>query len=175
MKNIFLGFVLISISAFAQVSQISLDDSATNWSAEGHFNTISNSLTAMFGPTLFYKLNSRNQLGLRFLAPVGSAETETYSMMAVGRHHFSERKSHLFVEGSMASNWYLFRNSGFFFRSSSVGTNLGIVHQLNEDLSFGGLAGVEWMRTRIGANGAYDSTERIYAWSRLALFAALAF
>lgn len=143
-----------------------------NWSVEAQLNTMSNSVSQTFGPTIFYMLNEKNHLGLRTLAPLNYGDG-TYSFFGVYRHLFSLNKTSLFGELSWGANIY--RQDKSTKSDKSFGTNIGIIHHLTEDISFGGLAGAEWTQTYLTQNMAdnYKFDNVIYA--RLSLFGILSF
>ena len=160
---------------YGETLDSSLEKLKKDWSTEAQVNTISNSVSATFGPALLYKLNSTNQIGLRFLAPLLSNERGTISLMGVYRNYFSKNKTNLFGEGTLGANWYSFKNSLTVTNASSFGTNMGIIHHLTEDISFGGLCGLEWAVTPLERDFSSNESESIYAWGRIALFASLNF
>lgn len=152
-----------------------LEKSEKNWTTEAQLNTASNSYAATFGPSLLYKLNRLNQIGFRFLTPVGAGENGTISLMALYRHEFGESKTNLFGEGSFGTNWYYSGEPRTVLNAPSIGTNLGVIHHLTEDISFGGLAGFEWTRTRLDNGVVSNDPDSIHAWGRIALFGSLNF
>lgn len=166
---------LFPLLSNAHSSTLINDNSGKNWTTEAQLNTVSNSMSATFGPALLYSLNPENQLGFRFLAPLGSGPEGTISLMAVYRHHFGENRTKLFGEGSVGTNWYTFGEPRATLNDSSLGTNIGVIHHLNEDISFGGMAGFEWTRTRLEKNFVTREPNSIYAWGRISLFGSLAF
>lgn len=172
---IFLAVLLIPYLSQGQTSVLVQDETQKNWTTEAQLNTASNSSSATFGPSLLYRVNSKNQLGLRFLAPANSGDQGTMSLMAVYRHHFGENKTNLFAEGTAGTNWYAFGEPRTSINAPSLGTNIGVIHHLTEDISFGGIAGMEWTRTHFEKNFASNEANSVYLWGRIALFGSLSF
>lgn len=175
MGIIFLAGLLVPYLSQGQTSVLTQEATQKNWATEAQLNTASNSSSATFGPSLLYKMNSKNQLGLRFLAPASSGDEGTISLMAVYRHHFGENKTNLFSEATTGTNWYGFGEPRTSLNAPSLGTNVGVIHHLNEDISFGGIAGIEWTRTRLEKGLASNESDTVYLWGRIALFGSLSF
>jgi len=147
------------------------------WSVEGQFNTVSNSTTTTFGPSIHYSWDARNLIGFRALAPVaGSDSSGTASIMALYRHAFSENKSRVFAEATLGENIYSSKEGEMgALVSPSIGTNLGVLHQLTSDIAIGGIAGTEWTRTAVYKDDAYIHDDGLYIYARLGMFASMAF
>jgi hypothetical protein len=185
MKNILAALLIFSVSAMAlaEVNSNSIKEENANtnttqnqnWSVEAQFNTISNSISPTFGPSLLYALNNKNQLGLRFLAPTTGSGDATASLMAVYRHLFSESKTSLLVEGTLGENGYAYGEPSEAIYAPSVGTNLGVIHRLNDDIAFGGLAGLEWTQTYLQKGLAFNNPSGLDVYARLSLFVSLYF
>ncbi len=163
---------LVSFCAAAEVSEMNLQNKVKSWSVEGQLNTASNSTTSTFGPSMFYRLDEKNLVGFRLLSPLSWGEG-TLSQMAVYRHLFGIEKTSLFGEVSLASNQYSVGDTEL--DSPSAGTNFGIIHRLNEDISFGGLAGMEWTHVELHKNSVSDAKSDLNLYGRLALFGSVAF
>ncbi|WP_413288827.1 hypothetical protein [Bdellovibrio sp. HCB337] len=181
-KSILLSTLLLaSITAKAETQAISssiADPSFKKWSVEGLFNTISNSTTSTFGPSIMYAFSPRNQVGFRFLAPTGNSNsTGTASAVLLYRHNFSEAKTSLFGELSIAQNFYYSENT--YYRNAlmggSYGTNIGIIHHITSDIAFGGIAGGEWAETYISNKDYYNRGGEFNVYARLGVFGAIAF
>lgn len=166
---------LVCVHAFgAEVSQMNAASisQASPWSVEGVFNTISNSTSSTFGPTLLYDFDSVNFLGVRVLAPTSNGNG-TYSEFAVYRHSFRPEKTSLFAEITAGENQYSY--SGYMTDAPSAGTNIGIIHHLNQDIAFGGLAGLEWTQALLEKYYAMTSDSHYYVYGRLGIFGSIAF
>ena len=181
-KNSILFYVLLSLCAglsFAQTSVTQVDAAPgeiteLNWTTEGLMSTSSNSLSATFGPGLLYHLDSENQIGFRYLSPV-SAGDGTNSLAAIYRYFFTEKKTSLFAEVTYGYNWYNYEFDWLSTSGTSIGTNIGVRHQLTPDISFGGIAGLEWARTKVEKTYAYNTENNIFAYTRIGLFGAVTF
>ncbi len=190
MKNI-LAIAILGMVLPATAAELVVDDSAPSrvevksnelsvttapevhdWSVEAQFNTISNSVSPTFGSSALYFLDANNQVGVRVLAPLSFGEGTT-SAMGVYRHIFSENKTTLLAEFTLAQNVYSFGRS-YGVSSGSMGTNIGILHHLNEDIAFGGIAGTEWTNVYLTKHSA-DNNGTTYIYGRLGLFASLGF
>jgi hypothetical protein len=177
-----LVFVLSSVFVAQTQAQVSVARSASSsmnsekaWTAEAVLTTAANSSSPTFGPAILYSADSRNQFGVRFTSPIGAADSGTVSAAALYRYYFGENKTNLFGEASLADNWYYFGNQGSAVTAPSIGTNVGIVHHLSEDISFGGTAGIDWTRTYISRDYAASDSSTLYAWGRVSLFGSLSF
>lgn len=77
MRNLFLLVIFLATGVQAQevsvMEQSPLEDTVKNWFVEGQFNSQSIARHSTFGPGLYYTLNSKNLLGVRYLAPVGES------------------------------------------------------------------------------------------------------
>lgn len=186
-KFMFIFFALISVSGWAQVNvnsssvdyfdELEKEVVVKNWEVEAHLNSVSNSLSPTFGPSMYYRINPKHHIGARLLAPISGQEGGTVSMMAVYRYFFSESKVRFFPELTFGDNFYSANNvnSGTSVNETSVGTNLGIIYSVNEDFSIGGLAGAEWTHTRLSQYDTHREPDTMIVYGRFAIFANLIF
>ena len=144
-----------------------------DWTTEGQLATSSNSIQPTFGPALFYNVDDNNQVGFKVLAPVGKVSEGTTSLVGAYRYFFGRAKTALFGEGTLSANWY--NSANYYVYGTSLGTHIGVVHRLTEDIAFGGIGGTEWTRTRIVNSVAFNDPNSIYIWPVIAVFGAIGF
>ncbi len=193
MKKIILftlfAFPMLSL---AEVQTSTIENNKNDWAVEAIFNTTSDSTGTTFGPSIYYKINNQNFIGFRFNAPVGN-KTDfegTYTLAIPYRLFFSERKTSLFTELNLALNSYsIFENKSYYdsefnfigndrvlvsSTGASMGTYLGVIHNLNSDISFGGLAGLDW--SNVALNRIYRTqSNNVFAYTRISIFSSLNF
>ena len=146
-----------------------------NWMVEGQLNTASNSIQPTFGPALFFNVDEINQIGFRILAPIGYSNEGTTSIQGVYRHYFGQKKTVLFGEGNIGANWYNSDTYASVAYGTSVGTYIGLMHHLTEELAVGGVGGADWTRVYINREYAFTDTEAIRVYPKVALIGAFAF
>jgi hypothetical protein len=74
----------------------------------------------------------------------------------------------------VGDNWYHYVDSTTYYDYGSVGTNLGVIYRVNEDLSIGGVAGAEWAQRYLERYRSVEDSV-IYIYPRLAVFSSLRF
>jgi hypothetical protein len=181
MKTLLMGLFVFSAfqtQAQTQNSHVILRHSSQvlaeeTWTAEALLNGVSNSQQPTLGATLFYTISPRNELGTRALTPMNNAAVGTTSLMAVYRHHMSESKTHIFFEGTLGDNAYTYVSKQT--TAPSLGTNVGLIHHFSPTISAGGIGGIEWTQTAIGANYASTTPNSVCAYLRVAAFGAVTF
>lgn len=183
MKSILIGLVLLTsplaYSANEEISAPLVKNTDNAWSVEGHLNTISNSQSSTFGPSIGFDLTPQNTIGFRFFAPFSNSISSggTTSLIAFYRYKYRETKTSLFNEISLAQNFYMLAtdNLDTSVKAPSVGTNIGIIHQLNPDIAFGGIAGAEWTKTHVTSTYIVDRKDGVRVYARMGVFGNISF
>ena len=124
------------------------------WTVEGGFQaqSVAGTASPRFGPALTYRIFGNERLGFRFISSISQAVDEgAYTLDLLWRHEFSERPTHLFLEGNGAYN--IVRSTDF----ASGGLVIGVVHLLTADLGLGGTAGFELAGKSVKSTGVTDS------------------
>jgi opacity protein-like surface antigen len=170
------SFSICALSAKAEdtiqtQSQNSVEQQASKWSVEGMLQaqSVTGGASPVFGPSLSYKVSNKNFLGFRALASISkTGDDGAYGAQTFWRHLMSEKKTSLFTEASVAYN--IVYTTAF----PSAGLALGVLHQLNSDFAFGGLAGVEVANASVGDYYSYR-TSAMVIYPKMALMGSLSF
>ena len=152
MKTLFILFTAFTVQAADHFGQTvaGLDGfHVKRLQVEALAHTASNASSLSFGPSINYKWTDTNHMVFRTAAPMAGfsepGDVETMSAQVLWRHKLTETRSSFFTELGVAYNQYRFGpNNAGFVEGPSMGTNLGITYQVNNELSVGGLAGFEW-------------------------------
>jgi hypothetical protein len=129
--------VLLPILAFAQ----SEDTPTTKCHFEANMAALSlrQGRSPLVGPSAVFRASEKFSLGVRTLMSLnGTADESIASLNLLQRYHFNSTTTSLFIEFSEAYNQV---NRRRYF--PSIGTALGLSHQVGNYFSVGGLGGFE--------------------------------
>ncbi len=169
---VIVGSALFSVQSLAVQNQsiTSVEYTATSpWMVDGmmQFHSVSGKSSPLIGAGIAYSLNLRNLVGVRAMMSFsGTALNGAYAAQGYWRYYFMAKKTRLFTELNVNANvlnTYLF---------PSAGVALGVTRYLVEDLSIGGIAGIESTKNGIDELGAYPVKE-IVVYPKLAIFMGL--
>lgn len=149
MKSIlFLVIFLITSISFANTSATTVDSGSIPWSFEGGMTaqTINNMSSPSVGATALFHHSESFNFGMRASTTLNSTRFEVgHRLEAIQRFKFYRSKTDLFIE---LSQGYF---EDFADDYTTVGSTIGLNHKLGNDISFGGLAGVDYVSTFAGA------------------------
>lgn len=140
--------LLVASISFANTSATTVDSVNIPWSFEGSMTaqTINDMSSPSVGATALYQYSESLNFGMRASTTLNSSRFEVgHRLEAIQRFKFYRSKTDLFVE---LSQGYF---EDFSDNYTTVGSSIGLNHRLGKDISFGGLAGVDYVSSFAGA------------------------